>query len=80
MDMEAEMCLLRHNLRKEGLPTNGIFMEEFRRRSVEDEKKWFRAREKAKSRLKELENMFPYAFGKYKHEKFEREFFTRLGC
>ena len=80
MDFESEMCLLRHNLREEGLSTRGIFVEEFRNKSIEDEKKWFRAREKAKNRIKELEDTFPYAFGKFKKEKIEREFLARFGC
>ncbi len=80
MDMESEMCLLRQNLRKEGLSTKGIFVEEFRKKSFDEEKKWHQAREKARRRVKELSDMFPYAFGMHAQERFDREFFLRQGC
>ncbi|MFH1127159.1 MAG: hypothetical protein ABIG84_02495 [archaeon] len=80
MDIESEMCLIRNNLRAEGLSTKGVFIEEFRKKSLEEEKKWYRAREKARNRMKELQDMFPSAFGQYRKERFEREFFLRHGC
>lgn len=80
MDIESEMCLLRQNLRKEGLSTKGIFLEEFRTKNLDDEKKWHRAREKARARLKELQELFPYTFGLYSQEKYDREFLSRNGC
>ncbi len=80
MDMESEMCLLRQNLRKEGLSTKGIFVEEFRKKSFDEEKKWHHAREKARKRVRELSDMFPHAFGAHRQERFNREFFQRQGC
>ncbi len=78
MDIETEMCLLRQNLRKEGLSTKGIFVEEFRKKTFDEERKWHQAREKARNRVKELQDKFPFAFGGYRQERFERDFLLRI--
>ena len=74
MDIACEMALIKSNLRAEGFSTKGIFLQDFKHTSVEDEKKWFQAKKRAKTRMEELKNLFPYAFGAYSQEKYDREF------
>ncbi|MCK4968061.1 MAG: hypothetical protein KAS12_03310 [Candidatus Aenigmarchaeota archaeon] len=74
MDIACEMTLMKNNLRAEGLSTKGIFLQDFKNISVEDEKKWFQAKKRAKTRMAELKNLFPYAFGAYSQEKYAKEF------
>ena len=74
MDMACEMTLIKNNLRQEGISTKGIFLQDFRRGSVEDERKWMHAKRRARARMDELKNIFPFAFGTYAQEKYAREF------
>lgn len=76
--IEAEMSILKGMLREQGLPTQGILMDEFRKRPIEDEKKLFTAREKAKNRVKELSWHFPHAFGVKSRREFENEFVQEI--
>ena len=78
MDINAEMCLMKQNLRNEGLSTKGLFIQEFKNMSIEDEKKWCKARKRAKARIAELANVFPHAFGAYNQEKYNRDFIGRF--
>lgn len=76
--IEEEMCLMKNILREQGIPTHGLITHEFRKKTFEDERKLFLAREKAKKRVSELSRIFPNAFGAYKKRQYENEFIQRL--
>ncbi|MCK5473903.1 MAG: hypothetical protein KAI53_00720 [Candidatus Aenigmarchaeota archaeon] len=74
MDIACEMALVKSDLRKQGLSTKGIFMQDYRKGSVSDEIKWCRAKKRARARIEELANIFPYAFGTYAQERYAKDF------
>lgn len=76
--IEEEMYLMKNILREQGLPTHGLITHEFRKKPIEDERKLFIAREKARTRVAELSRIFPNAFGAYKKRQYENEFIQRL--
>ena len=76
--IEEEMYLMKNILREQGLPTHGLIMQEFRKKPIEDERRLFIAREKAKLRVAELSRIFPNAFGAHKKRQYENEFLQRI--
>ncbi len=76
--IEEEMYLMKNILREQGIPTHGLLIQEFRKKPIEDERRLFLAREKAKRRVAELTSIFPNAFGAYKKRQYENEFIQRL--
>ena len=78
MRENIELCMIKNELRKEGLSTRGIFLQEFRDMSISDQKKWYNIKQKAKRRVDELEKIFPHAFGTFKREQYAREFINQF--
>ncbi len=73
-----ELCLIKQNLRKAGLPTKGVLIQAFGDRSIKDQKQWKEIKEKARKRTKELADAFPFAFGVYQQEKYSRDYIQGL--
>lgn len=80
MNTRVEMCLIKNELRRAGLPTRGVYFQEFARLGFEQEKKWHRIREKAKARAAELADRFPFAMGAYRHELLAQQIAGRVGA
>ncbi len=76
--MSVEMKMIKNELRRAGLPTRGVLMQEFRNMSFKDEKKWYKIKARAHKRVDELSDQFPFAFGEHKRAQYDAEFINRF--
>jgi len=79
IEIEEELIVLKHKLREKGLDPKNVFMYEYRKLSKEEEKKFIQAKEEARKRIKELSEIFPFAFDKYLKEKENEAFLQMFG-
>ena len=76
--ISAEMCMVKNELRRSGLPTRGVLAQEYSKMNFEQEKRWYQIKSRAHKRVEELSKVFPYAFGEYKRERYDAEFINRF--
>ncbi len=76
--ISAEMCMVKNELRRSGLPTRGVLAQEYRKMNFDQEKRWYQIKTRAHKRVEELAKAFPYAFGEYKRCKHDAEFIEQL--
>ncbi len=74
----AEMCMIKQGLREAGLPTRGIYTQEFRDMSFDQEKRWHKIKTRAHKRVETLSKTFPFAFGEYKRKQYDNQFIELL--
>ena len=76
--ISAEMCMIKQELRRSGLPTRGVLSQEFQKMNFEQEKKWYQIKTKAHKKAEELAKTFPFAFGEHKRQQYDAEFINRF--
>ncbi|MCK4927657.1 MAG: hypothetical protein KAS11_04255 [Candidatus Aenigmarchaeota archaeon] len=76
--ISAEMCMVKNELRRSGLPTRGVLAQEYRKMNFDQEKRWYQIKTRAHKRVEELAKAFPFAFGEHKKYKYDAEFIEQL--
>ncbi len=78
-ELEEELIILKQKLREKGLDPKNVFMYEYRKLSKEEEKKFIQAKEEARKRIKELSEIFPFAFNRHLKAKENETFLQMFG-
>ncbi len=78
MDLLTEHVIIKNLLRERKMDKNDMYLNDYKRMTIEEEKEWIKMKKHAKQRVKELEDMFPFAFGKYRNERLRNEFMSRF--
>ena len=78
MDLLTERVIVKNILREHGIDTKDLYLNEYRGLTFEQEKMLTKARQFARKRVKELEDVFPFAFGKYQTSRLKQELLLRV--